>query len=313
MRDVDLTIGLPVFNGSALLAQAIDSLLAQSYAHFVLIISDNDSTDDTRIICEKAAAHDNRVIYIRQPKNIGWVNNFRFTLNYARTPYFMWAAHDDRWHKDSVAKNLSLLNAEPQAVASVSRVAFERDGVTQLISDSTFPLRGSVQENLRIFWWAPSDCSRFYAVHRTEILRRSFPELPPYHGFDWLVVALTLEFGYYLEVPEVLLWRTLPETGKYVKMVDRDHPGLLFRLFPILPISIYVVKFRKQRLSLATFTMLVRMNIIKHREYVKLQYPALNYIERAIYYLTGLALLRFVTLAIRNMVFGKPDTSQQLR
>jgi glycosyltransferase involved in cell wall biosynthesis len=313
MRDVDLAIGLPVFNGASLLAQAIDSLLAQSYAHFILIISDNASTDDTRIICERAAAHDNRVIYIRQPENIGWVNNFRFTLNQAHTPYFMWAAHDDRWHKDFVAKNLSLLNAEPHAVASVSRVAFEQDGVTHRISDCTFPLRGSVQENLRIFWRAPSDCSRFYAIHRTEILRRCFPDLPPYHGFDYLVVALTLGFGHYLEVPEILLWRTLPETDKYVKMVDRDNPGLLFRLFPILPISVYAVRFGGRRLSPAAFTMLVRMNIIKHREYVRLQYPALNYIERAIYYLTGLALLRFVVRAIRNMVFGRADTSQQLQ
>ena len=54
-----VTIGLPVFNGEKYLAQALDSILAQTYQDFEVIISDNASTDDTPLICHKYVAKDN--------------------------------------------------------------------------------------------------------------------------------------------------------------------------------------------------------------------------------------------------------------
>ena len=46
-----LTIGMPVYNGAATIRQALDSLLLQTARDFVLVISDNCSTDDTSRIC----------------------------------------------------------------------------------------------------------------------------------------------------------------------------------------------------------------------------------------------------------------------
>ncbi len=48
-----LTVGLPVFNGEQYLEMAIDSLLSQSYSDFILLISDNSSTDRTNEIASK--------------------------------------------------------------------------------------------------------------------------------------------------------------------------------------------------------------------------------------------------------------------
>ena len=64
-------IGLPVYNGARFLAAALDSLLAQSYRDFTLLISDNASTDETPQICAEFVARDPRVRYVRQPTNIG--------------------------------------------------------------------------------------------------------------------------------------------------------------------------------------------------------------------------------------------------
>ena len=55
-----VSIGLPVYNGQDYLAAAIDSLLAQSFTDFELIISDNGSTDRTPEICRQYAARDKR-------------------------------------------------------------------------------------------------------------------------------------------------------------------------------------------------------------------------------------------------------------
>ena len=66
-----VSIGLPVRNGGRHLGEAIDSILAQTFADFELIISDNASTDDTAAICATYAARDPRVRVIRQERNIG--------------------------------------------------------------------------------------------------------------------------------------------------------------------------------------------------------------------------------------------------
>jgi glycosyltransferase involved in cell wall biosynthesis len=56
-----LSIGLPVYNGEKFLEKCLDSLLAQTFSDFELIISDNASTDNTEAICRTYAAQDQRI------------------------------------------------------------------------------------------------------------------------------------------------------------------------------------------------------------------------------------------------------------
>jgi glycosyltransferase involved in cell wall biosynthesis len=90
-----VSIGLPVYNGERYLAQAIESILGQTYTDFELIISDNASTDGTAEICAEAAARDRRIRYFRQERNLGAAPNHQFTFNQAVGEYFKWSAHDD--------------------------------------------------------------------------------------------------------------------------------------------------------------------------------------------------------------------------
>jgi glycosyltransferase involved in cell wall biosynthesis len=95
-----VSIGMPVFNGEKFIRQALDSLLAQTFTDFELIISDNASTDATGSICRIYAEQDSRIRYIRQQENLGALSNFQFVLNEARGEYFMWAACDDKWDRN---------------------------------------------------------------------------------------------------------------------------------------------------------------------------------------------------------------------
>jgi hypothetical protein len=56
-----VSIGLPVRNGAPLLAAAIESLLAQDFGDFELLISDNASDDGTPDLCSTFARSDRRV------------------------------------------------------------------------------------------------------------------------------------------------------------------------------------------------------------------------------------------------------------
>jgi len=84
MKVPKVTIGIPVFNGDQFLRKSIESIINQSYQDIEIIISDNCSTDNTQTICLEYASRDNRIRYIRQPKNYGSINNFVVLLSEAR-------------------------------------------------------------------------------------------------------------------------------------------------------------------------------------------------------------------------------------
>jgi glycosyltransferase involved in cell wall biosynthesis len=79
-----ISIGLPVRNGEEYLEESIDSILAQTFTDFELIISDNASTDRTEAICRAYAAKDRRIRYYRNPVNIGGANYGNLTFQLAR-------------------------------------------------------------------------------------------------------------------------------------------------------------------------------------------------------------------------------------
>src|SRR5919106_778416 len=66
-----VSIGVPVYNGETYLAETLDSLLAQSFEDFEIIISDNASTDRTPEICRAYQNKDPRVRYFRSDRNLG--------------------------------------------------------------------------------------------------------------------------------------------------------------------------------------------------------------------------------------------------
>lgn len=117
-----LTVGLPVFNGEQYLEMAIDSLLSQSYSDFILLISDNSSTDRTNEIASKYANQDSRIRLFRQTENIGAINNYRFLFQTAETPYFMFSAADDTWSSNWIETLLPVAKMNDCVAYGVNKV-----------------------------------------------------------------------------------------------------------------------------------------------------------------------------------------------
>ena len=90
-----VSIGMPVYNGEKFIRETLDSLVMQTFTDFELIISDNNSKDNTEAICREYTVKDKRIRYVRQSENRGQLLNFQFVLNEAVGEYFMWASADD--------------------------------------------------------------------------------------------------------------------------------------------------------------------------------------------------------------------------
>jgi glycosyltransferase involved in cell wall biosynthesis len=115
-KQARVSIGIPVYNGENYLAEALDSLLRQSFRDFEILISDNASTDRTPEICRDYAARDSRIRCVRQPRNIGAGPNHNRVLELSQSLYFKWAAHDDLYAPTYLEECVKMLDRNPDVV-----------------------------------------------------------------------------------------------------------------------------------------------------------------------------------------------------
>jgi glycosyltransferase involved in cell wall biosynthesis len=111
-------VGMPVYNGSNYIRQAIESLLAQTFTDFELLICDNASTDDTEAICRKYAEQDNRIRYVRNRVNLGGGPNNTRVFELSRGEYFKIANHDDICHPEFLEQCVRVLDDRPDVVCA---------------------------------------------------------------------------------------------------------------------------------------------------------------------------------------------------
>jgi len=116
-------IGMPVYNGERFLREAVDSLRAQIFTDWEILISDDASTDDTSVICKEYIQRDPRITYIRQEKNTGMFQNFKFLIDQADCDYFMWAAQDDLWEKDFLGTCVERLDTDADIAIAATSIA----------------------------------------------------------------------------------------------------------------------------------------------------------------------------------------------
>ncbi|MGA2549364.1 MAG: glycosyltransferase [Burkholderiaceae bacterium] len=105
-----VTVALPVYNGARELAQAIDSVLAQTYSDVELLVVDDGSTDGT---WELLQTYGDRIHSIRQ-KNAGLAAARNAALRQARGEFVALMDHDDICAPERLAIQVALMRAHPE-------------------------------------------------------------------------------------------------------------------------------------------------------------------------------------------------------
>jgi glycosyltransferase involved in cell wall biosynthesis len=270
--DTRVTVGVVVYNGALTLRRAVESILNQSYHRFTIHISDDGSRDTTAEVGRSLAAEHRRVVFTRQPRNVGPANNFRFLLELASTEYFMWLAADDYLEPTYLERMISVLDADPGLAACVSRVWFVNPDGSRRLAEGTYPLLADPLTNLAVYLSQPNDNSRFYALYRTSLLRKAFPR-SHFHAFDWAAVAGTLLYGKHAEVPEVLMVRDQTPPEHYVKSIRVDNRWVITRLFPLSIMTHDLLMRQRLPRSLPILKALLYINVEYHILYMRMFHP----------------------------------------
>ena len=202
-----LTIGLPVYNGERQLEESLDALLGQTYEDFELVIADNASDDGTADICHRYARQDSRIRYIRQPRNLGRVPNHNFLIQQARGELFKWAASDDLYARDLLARSIEALDEFPRVVLAHSWSAMidSARAITEVVHyppATDLPRAADRFRSLLFDGWGDDS----YGVIRTAVLRR-IPLHGSYHFADRTFTTEIALHGPFYQVPDCLFFR----------------------------------------------------------------------------------------------------------
>ena len=138
-----ISIVLPTHNGSAYIAQSIESCLNQPYGNLELIVVNDASQDDTKKII--SSYEDPRILYLENDSNMGLANSLNRGFSASKGEYLTWTSDDNYYASNALAKMLSELKGSKNidfVYANYSRI----DGNGNLID------KIAVKESLHLLW-----------------------------------------------------------------------------------------------------------------------------------------------------------------
>lgn len=129
-----VSIVLPVYNGGSLLDEAVQSVLAQTYTNFELIIVDDGSTDNTPTQVDRWAARDARIhVLHQQNQKIPRALNHGFAL--ARGEFLTWTSADNIMHPDFLSRMVEYLKRHTDVALCYANM--------RLIDEAGAPIQGN--------------------------------------------------------------------------------------------------------------------------------------------------------------------------
>ena len=112
---------IPVYNREKYIAEAIESVLNQTFQDFTIIISDDGSNDGTGKIIKKYETSDSRVKSISHPHK-GLAHTLNTAINYSTNKYLAFLDSDDYWHKEKLEKQIHFFEEFPDYRISFGHV-----------------------------------------------------------------------------------------------------------------------------------------------------------------------------------------------
>jgi len=243
-RQPRVSIGMPIYNEEKFLRTALDSLLAQDYADFELIISDNASEDATQQICLEYATRDARVRYYRNETNLGPFENFNRVFRLSSGEYFMWAAGHDLWAPTFISRCVGVLEKDPSVVLCYPRMQFiDATGQQLTVVYSNLDTRNcTLLGRFNLTVWEGGFGFAIYGVIRSNSLRQTRLNRRVWAPDILLLSELSI-LGSFANIPEPLFYgrdnwgeRAGPNKDNWTEpYLERLFPGKKNRFVQFFP------------------------------------------------------------------------------
>ena len=219
--DCHVVVLLPVYNGARYLAEQLDSILAQSMPHLMILCRDDGSSDDSVAVLRRyASQHPQRIRVLDDALgNLGARANFSKLMQAAldsevspaaTTTYYALSDQDDVWHVDKLAQLVAAMRdleqgdtRLPALVHSDLRVV---DDQGQVIAPSMAAYQGLRPDRdsfaAQLISNTVTGCT---AMMNRALIERSTPVPPECIMHDWWISLVASAFGKRTYLPQAML------------------------------------------------------------------------------------------------------------
>lgn len=185
-----VSIALTTYNGARYLDAQMESLLAQTYPHLEIVVSDDGSADDTPARLAAYAAQDARVRVLDVTGNRGFNGNFARCFAACRGVLISPCDQDDIWHPEKTQRLVQALGDATLVYADSRFVDGEGHSLQRCMSDTVRMVSGS---DPRAFLFGNS-VSGHAMIFRRELLAAA-GAFPATIYFDWWLAFVAANVG----------------------------------------------------------------------------------------------------------------------
>jgi glycosyltransferase involved in cell wall biosynthesis len=205
-----VSVVIPVYNGEKYLAQAIESVLAQTFRDFELLIVDDGSTDGSRAVMDRYARRDARIrILSQENRGVSAAGNLGF--GEARGAWVARLDADDIFLPDKLERQIAFIRQHPD-VCIVGTLGYFINHAGKIIGlvNSDGPFTRTEFERMA------GRCEPVFFVHSSTLMHRE------------TVLAVGGYREQFIQAEDVDLWLRMAEKGHL--LLKMPEPLLLYRL-----------------------------------------------------------------------------------
>ncbi len=191
-----VSVIIPSYNHDRFIRECLQSVLAQTYQDFEIVITDDGSTDHTVEIIE--SFRDPRIKFYRHERNQGVSVTANDCIAHASGKYIAWLSSDDAWYPEDLELEVEHLNKHPETAVVFGKVDWV-DEKSRVINDEKFPYLHvfDVENRSRFEWLRHFFYSGNCLCLCCSLVRREcFDEV----GFFHPVLAVTEDFDLWIRI-----------------------------------------------------------------------------------------------------------------
>jgi glycosyltransferase involved in cell wall biosynthesis len=208
-----VVFGVPIYNPGEPLVEAFESLLAQTYHDYAVVVVDDSTTDEPGLVVERYAAGRSDIVYEHHAVRMGMAGNWRRAFALANERFegfelFAWGSDHDIWHPRWLEVLVSALDADPGAVLAYPlswRIGDEGDVVRAAGEFDTAGM-ASARSRLSAAIRRMAAGTMVYGLYRAHALARA-GVFPGHLAPDRLLLTELSLYGRFVQVPETLWYR----------------------------------------------------------------------------------------------------------
>ena len=112
-----VSIIVPMYNAEKFIGKTIESVLAQTYQNWEMLIMNDVSTDNSLAIVSLYAKKDERIKIVNTEKNVGVVKGRNFLIDLASGKYIAFLDADDYWHNEKLEKQIKFMKEKNASIS----------------------------------------------------------------------------------------------------------------------------------------------------------------------------------------------------